>query len=568
MYIKNFFNDLNFTKHDVVYLTVLLVFSLFLTFHLINIHYTSNIKSDPLVYLINGLIYAGMDENIISYHSNMYLSPVVCFLTSLFFRLGFVDKITIMIVTGIIGIIGVAGSYFLFNIRFNELYSFLGSVIFASLNVMMHFWANGALDVAVTSFIIITLLFFIMAVNVNPKYYIPTAICLNLAIFTKYIAFFILPVMLLYYFGKHDFFNLIDTALSNREEFKKISRNYLKSHEFKYLFISIILAAVIFICVCGVIVSYDSGLTFITQSREAIDGFTSENTKLSIAYHNETDYYFKNYALLFYNEILGDEYSFIIPLILLTGFIFSLINIYRNKSSYKFSDFKNSYLKYFIILSIIILIPLAYILYDTSHILTNICILASMVGVYSLTDKITFNKDYFNLDVMILAWFLVFSLFLSFINIKDIRYFVVVMPAVVYFILWSFENIFSKIKDNKIFKLAIFILIILLIVYSLTYSFELSFLSDERDNEDLDNVYSTLIEISPEYDDLNLSADYSYGARYGTWLLKKDVKYIKFDTLENSNSTFVISKYGRVINNYNHIYNSGNIHLYQNINYY
>ena len=64
--------------------------------------------SDVYVYLLNALYYAG--TNIHSTKS-IYLSPAVCFLTSLIFELGYVDKVAIFIVTGIFAIIGNIGMF-------------------------------------------------------------------------------------------------------------------------------------------------------------------------------------------------------------------------------------------------------------------------------------------------------------------------------------------------------------------------------------------------------------------------------------------------------------------------
>ena len=82
--------------------------------------------SDVYVYLLNALYYAG--TNIYSTKS-IYLSPVVCFLTSLIFDLGYVDKTAIFIITGILAIIGNIGLYLLLRLRFNNLLSLTGTII-------------------------------------------------------------------------------------------------------------------------------------------------------------------------------------------------------------------------------------------------------------------------------------------------------------------------------------------------------------------------------------------------------------------------------------------------------
>ena len=69
--------------------------------------------SDIYVYLLNALYFAG--TNIHSTKS-IYLSPVVCFLTSLIFDLGYVDKVAIFITTGILAPAG-SGELFTFKIK-------------------------------------------------------------------------------------------------------------------------------------------------------------------------------------------------------------------------------------------------------------------------------------------------------------------------------------------------------------------------------------------------------------------------------------------------------------------
>ena len=62
--------------------------------------------SDVYVYLLNSLNFAGID---LGSHSPLYLSPVICFCTSLLFRLGYVDITSIYIVTGVFAIFGMVG---------------------------------------------------------------------------------------------------------------------------------------------------------------------------------------------------------------------------------------------------------------------------------------------------------------------------------------------------------------------------------------------------------------------------------------------------------------------------
>ncbi len=565
MYRKGF--DMNLRKNDIFYLCAIIVFSSLLTCHLIEWNYSLNFKPDSFVYLVNALVYAGMQGNIQNYSYSMFLTPVISFLTSILFRLGIVDKIAIMIVTGAIAIFGEIGLYFLFKIRFDEASSFFGCVMFSSFNIVLLNWGTGGIDIAVCSFSIFTLLFMILAVNKNPKYYIPTSIFLIVAIFTKYDALFLIPLLILCYLSKHDIFNLLDLLLTDRTEFKKLAIDYLKSEEFKYILISVFIAIVLFILFCEVIWGYGSNLVFFTQSQQSLNGFNNVNASHSQFYHNEKGFYLRKAPNFFYPYI-SPEFSLIILVIIAIGLIYSLINILKSRKEYHFKrDYNISSLKYMIIFLIIALVPISIIGFKyISHMVTNIAFLIIFVSILSLADKINLDKDSLNLDVLFLAWFIVFFVFFSFISIKGLRYLIIAMPPVVYFVLRTIETIFYKFKDSNKYKIVLLFVSLILIINCLTFTFEDTVLADERNNTNIHKVYDYLIEHETDYISKNISSDYSYGSRFGTWELKKDVPYIKKDNLDDSNSSYIVSKRDLNLTNYTQVYKSGKIRLYENIN--
>lgn len=566
MYIKSFFNDLNLTKKDGIYLLALTVFSILLSVHLIDVNYSLNFKSDPFVYLINGLVYAGMQGHIENYSYGMFLTPVVSFLTSLLFRLGIVDKIAIMIVSDSISILGQIGLYLLFRTKFKEVYSFFGCILFASFHIILTIWGGGGIDIPVCAFSIITFLFMVLAVDKNPKYYIPTSIFLIISIFTKYDALFIIPILFLYYLAKHDFFNLLDLAISDRDELKTVIKNYIKSEEFKYIVISLVIAVVLFILFCEVIWSYGANLTFLTQSQESLNGFNSAKAARSHFYYNDKKYYITNLYTFFYPQI-SYWFSLIIPAIIAIGTVFNFANIIRRRKEYPMvRDYKTSHFKYLLVGLIIILIPIALIGFKyISHMVTNVAILTICVCLLSLADKFDIDKRTFNLDIFFLAWIFVFAVFFSFITIKGQRYLIIALPAVVYFVLRTIEEILKKFKDSNILKIALIIIAAIIIVYSLTFTFTDGNFDTERNNTAIQEVYDYLVEYDPDYLNKNLSSDYSYGSRFGTWTLKKDVRYVKLGVIDQSQSDYLIVKHDNAsLTNYTEIYRVGMIRLYQN----
>ena len=105
------FEDFNLNKKDYYYLIALTVFSFVLTCYYIIFNWNLGIYcSDVYIYLLNALYYTGIN---IRATGTIYLSPIICFLTSIFFRAGLVDRLAIYIVTGAFAIIGNIGLYYL-----------------------------------------------------------------------------------------------------------------------------------------------------------------------------------------------------------------------------------------------------------------------------------------------------------------------------------------------------------------------------------------------------------------------------------------------------------------------
>ena len=105
------FEEFNINKKDKYYLIFITLFSTILVAYYIHFNEMLGIScSDVYIYLLNALYYTGTNINSTKF---IDLSPVICFLTSLFFRAGFVDELAIYIVTGAFAILGNIGFYLL-----------------------------------------------------------------------------------------------------------------------------------------------------------------------------------------------------------------------------------------------------------------------------------------------------------------------------------------------------------------------------------------------------------------------------------------------------------------------
>ena len=109
-------SDFNLEKKDRAYLLVVLLFSIYTIYKMIEFYMHCGIyDTDNAIYLIDALKFAGLDYYNICLSSDIFYSPVICFLTSILFRLGLVDKLAIFLVTGIFGVICEVGLYVFFK---------------------------------------------------------------------------------------------------------------------------------------------------------------------------------------------------------------------------------------------------------------------------------------------------------------------------------------------------------------------------------------------------------------------------------------------------------------------
>ena len=553
MFVNDLIYDLNLRKKDTVYIIVLLLFSLIVTVISINNNMNLGIKSDVLVYLTNALIYSGLNENIHN-TSTLYLSPVICFLTGLLMKLG-LGKESIFIVTGFFSILANLSIYILLKYRFNRLLSLFGAVLFGSFNLILTYWADGTLDVPVISISIWVIIFLILAVYEHPKYYLLCFPLAVLSIFTRYSALFILPLLLLYFLSKNDFFNVIDTYLYDRKEFRQNARRYLTSSEFKYIVLGLIMAIILFILICVLISSMGSGLTFFTQISESVGGFDNEYKYIRTpGYSNNSTFYLNNflYMLNFDSiEIFGVDFSQILLIIFIVAVAIRLMNFFVNYDSVKsiIAERKSFKVKGFERFLLILLIPLVLMFVFSltfSHLLANIIMLISMVVIFSILDKLPISRKFYSMDFLCIAWFAIYFIFFSLINIKTYRYLISCIPPLVYFSVWAIDCVsytllkglenpdsfiyrltrtptfeFENRRLHKYLEIILILGIVILMAQAFTFESDYKF---SKINENLDEVCYFIKTHDPEYMNKTITTDNEYCMRYATWYLHTDVK--------------------------------------------
>lgn len=513
--------------------------------------------SDVFVYLLNGLYFTG--ENIRS-TSSIYLSPVICYLTSILFRLGITDKLAIYIVTGIFAIIGNIGLYILLKQRFNELLSFLGVIIYSSFSLNLLWLANGSIDIPAVSVSIWIILFTIISVEKNSKYFLMLFPLFIIGFFTRYTVILLFPILILYYLFNKNFIKI----LLNKNKKEKLNR-YFTSKEFKYIIIGIVIGVILAIAILIPINNMGSNLGFINQTSNAIYG--AKGSANDNAYNTDLGFYINNLPnflssskTIFIESIPTLEnptiLSYLLIGIMAIGSVIWLYNTLKNKKSKSNKKIAGI----IIILTIITIITFNQISSFFTIILTLSILLI-------LNDFLkSYKIPYLNLTMLFMCLALIYLIFFTYINIKVDRYFIPILPAITYFIIASISLIQEKIKYKKVAETIIPIILIIIFIIS-SFGFTSTIEKTDRfiEPEEMSNY---LIHYDPNYKNHSIS---SYNIRIYGWYLEKYTGAIpssETELIDKSNMTYYISDIKiDNLSNYTEIKNIGNLYLYEKIRY-
>jgi hypothetical protein len=565
------------------YSIILIAFAIIFTIYLVQVQIKIGvIYWDVYLYLNNALMFAGLGEGY-----KIYLSPLIPFLTSLLYRAGFVYQASLYSVTGLIFILGIYGMYLLLNLRFTHLKSFAGAIIFASASVILPWSVSGTLDVPAICFSIWTIFLTIYGLEKNNKalYFIfPLA---ALAFLTRYTSgLLILP--LLFLFISHYF----DKGFT-RSEIKKIA-------------ISIVLGILIFLPFIGFFyVNLGNPFPFLDQFGVSVENHASARDPGVMP---DKAYYLKNIpnyissyplfeskldfgAMITPHSAQTNPISYII--LILTGLglfaygagilkklYWSLRNITEKTNSFLNNK---SFLLIMVLLFIILTSLFIISLGGSSYLISEFLMFSMILTIYATLRKIEIInnleiKGAIRVDLVILIWLFTYLISHSFLTIKVDRYFVTMIPAIVYLIVLGLSNtgnilatLSKKVNQKKIISGA------LILVLALTL-----FASNLQPYEDKVpyKVYGFLEEgakvmkaYDPEYKEKLIFSD-QWPAL--SWYLKTQVQrgYPQdFKTsaefsqmLKNSNATYYISTYGRgalVLEDYSVVAHDKLVYIYK-----
>lgn len=590
------FSDLNLSKNDVLYLFSLSIFILIITYRLMDFQMSGGMYSpDECLYLISAIKYAGLDYYNICDVNDLFFTPLISFLTSLLLRCGIDGHFSISFVTAIFGIFSIYGIYILLKNRFAPLLCLTGSILFGSFTIFLLNFASGLIDIPGLSVSIWMMIFGIIAIDKNPRYFYLLFPLVAIGFFTRYTSFFVVPAIFLYYLIKRDAVALLDNLLSDRTAFKIKLLNYFNSSEFKIIISSIFITAILTIIFCKfTLFDYNAPLTFFEQSAGTLQVSHPDTTALD--YNGSKSFYLFGLIQDFSFGFIRDfnfELNFLVYSIIFCGIILKLINIIKDFGTFRTfkPQYKTKYLNIFLFISMILSAVLSIIAFKflLNHLISNMFFLISLIAFVSLIKQCT-DENIQYLNVIMFAWFGVYFIFISLYPIKNYRYAIPFLAPLVYFVIYGLDLILgtitsifnNKTSGNKIntqypyINWTKVIPILLIVIFVLTTFTHIAFwkieenpvssieyINDRGYINDLVNVTEYIKLNDPDYHSKSVGC-YGHPARMIRYYLQTSSIFADDDigVLDSSNVDYIIINENSTFNKFHEIYHCGEYYLY------
>ena len=489
-FLKNHINS-------IVFLVLLAVIVSVITYYRLLIQFQIGPVSDSIDFFTDALVFAGHGIG----YSDLLRPPLFPFIVSLFIRLGYTSINTIFAVEGGLFVFGVIGMYMLLKIKFNDIESFLGGLIYATFPVVLILLGFGFSDLSSISFSIWAIFFTIMAVKKDSRLFYLALPFFMFAFLARYNnALLILPII---------FYTLI-----NRDKIK-----------FKNLFIgfavSIIAIIPVFIFfyekfgnILYPFISFGSGSTAISTARE------------SLAYNPNIYYYIQLFPAII--GIQGFIFIIVMALGILLYGVHKFVNPTNKHSFERLKQMKiDRVIKIKLIILFILIIGFLGSFDKTIYIVSEILFFMICYLSYDLSKNRIKDMD---IHVMMLLWFMIFFIFNSLFIVKNNRYSLLMLPPVSYFMILGFNKVFNEVKmkikiGNRGILFSIFAIILTIILLLSTATEMPNILSTNKNelvtNEQVEMASQWFMSYDPNYRNQNIYSDLWPNF---SWYLKMNVK--------------------------------------------
>jgi len=478
-------------------LIILIIIISIITYYRVLIQINIGPLSDSCDFLSNALVFAGHGFG----YYDWTRPPFFPFIISLFFRLGFVSTSTIFIVDGLTFILGVIGFYLFLKLRFNNIESFLGGLLFATFPTVLTVLGTGFSDLTSVTLTIWALYFLVLAVKKNSKFFILVFPLVMMAFLARYNTVLIIFPITIY-------------ILINKD----------KIRNFKNILIGILGSILV---VVPVFIFFYEQFGNIIYPFIATFGTTITSSSPSL------EYYYNPNLLYFIDRFpihVGFEGILILFIILAGFFIYFLIELKRTSIDKKKLLDELSVKKTSSKIKLIIFFVLTLIFIGTfgqiNYIITELVFFVLIFLFYNLTKS--FKIQDMDTYIFVFAWYMVFFIFSSIYVIKTDRYFVLMAPAISYFLILGLSEISNRLpfkfkKKNLTFTILTLILTLMILLSTAAF---LPVIKEVNNNNKISNEQVTLISewfitYDPNYKNKIIYSDLW---PYFAWSLKTNVK--------------------------------------------
>jgi 4-amino-4-deoxy-L-arabinose transferase-like glycosyltransferase len=567
------------------FLIAIIVFALSLSVYMINIQINLGVPYwDVFLYLNNALMFAGLGEGY-----KIHLAPFISFLTSIAFRAGIIQESVIFVVDGIIFFFGIIGMYLLLKLRFTALESFAGAIIFSTSTIVLCWATTGILDVPGACLTILAIYVAVYGLKKDERALYLLFPLAGMAFLTRYTAgLMIIPLLFLGITQIYSRMKVYTDETSDSKTSYSRFLNYIKifnKGKIKKLALGAFIGLLILLPFFGFFYAHlGTPFPFLGQLEGSVNNQASTRdpgyTPDSLYYMEYLPNYISSYPLehnyhgmLFPSSADPHVAAFILLFSGIFGFVVGGVRILKSLNSPD-SETKNKLIKISIFIISLILFVLSMFV-SGSFVIPEVLFLILALSLYLLLKDL--GIKHLQLDLMILVWFFTYIISYSFLTIKVDRYFVAMMPAMIYLLLLGvreagfFISSIVKRQDMKnVFSGLLMLGIALCILFSSAQPYVHHFVGDP--NAGFEKAANWLEEYDPGYQDKVVYSDHWPSF---SWYLKMNVQrgypkdYINPEDfaklLQKDNVTYFISTGNKsiIISGYDSIYQYGNLIIFK-----
>lgn len=384
---------------------------------------------DTYAFLNNALTMAGK-----STYYEISRPPVMPFLTSIFFRLGWASPLVLYLIDGLVFIFGAAGLYLLARLRFSSLPSLVVSLIFISIPDVVENVAFGITDVFAISLSIWMIYLTILAVERNPRYYLIVPPLFIVAFLTRFTAAVMIFPILFYLFLRG---NLLRNIRAVAEGLSLAALIVIADLAYTYQ-----------LAKGDVFVQFSAPYALATTTRIAeVKGLTGAPT-------GSRFYFVINFVKLLSPSVFG----YLFAALFVAGVALFLTGLFRSAKQDKAGVAA-------VALSVGLLVAVYLVFSEINFVFADAIILAILLVVLHSWFDIDQKQA---VSLVMFFWFITFLTYHSHQAVKVPRYFLTLTPTVAFFGAYAFDSVLNLLKRINLRKTVYVIVTILLMLGLLT----------------------------------------------------------------------------------------------------